>query len=213
MKYMALILLLGLFLTGCRSNIPQETDGLITTEDTQFSEEESSEPIQTDTLLEQGTADTESARILQQIWDGYPEEERFSVYGGRVDLAVTDGPGDLDITGTDELTTRYLLPEAQLGKVTEGASLCHLMNSNIFTSAVFRLAESSEARDFADSWREAIRENLWICGQPDRLLLAQVDENHILMAFGSQELMPAFEQRLLEVRPDSQVLYKEAIVA
>lgn len=211
------VMILGTAVAGCRSNVPQETNGSIVPTDTQTptsaptqqtTQTEFSEPI-----MQSGTADTDSARILQKVWDSYGEEDRFAVYGGSVEMSVSDGPGDLDMTAVEELTTRYLLPQEQLDMVTEGASLVHLMNNNIFTAVVFRLADSAQGKALADSWRNAIRDNRWICGQPDRLLMAQPDEAHILMAFGSQDAMTAFQEKLNAAYPDSQTLYQEAIVA
>ncbi len=218
MKPIAYILLAALLLgvlTGCRSNVPQETDGSIVPSATQTTPttEATIQTESSDPAAQTGTANTASAQILQTIWDSYPASERFSVYGGRVEMAVNDGPGDLDITNAEELTTRYLLPQDQLAMVTEGASLTHLMNSNIFTAVVFRLKDPGQSKALADAWRTAIRNNQWICGQPDRLLLIQADKDHVLMAFGSQDLMPAFEEKLKAAYPGSQVLHKEAIVA
>lgn len=214
--YLLLVVLLMASLTGCRRNVPQETDGSIVPTDSMGESTPTQSTHQTEPSepeIPQGTADTESARILKTIWDSYGEDERFAAYGGQVEMAVNDGPGDLDITATEELTTRYLLPQEQLAMVTEGASLVHLMNNNIFTAVVFRMNDGSQMKTVADAWHKAIRDNRWICGQPDRLLLAQVDDNHILMSFGSQDLMNGFEGKLKAAYPDSKMLYKEAIVA
>ncbi len=219
MKFIAYLLLAALLLTalaGCRSNVPQETQGSIIPSDTTEMTLPTKATEQTEASAPEptaGTADTDSAKILQKIWDSYGEDERFSVYGGRVEMAVNDGPGDLDMTAAEELTTRYLLPQDQVAAVTEGASLVHLMNNNIFTAVVFRLKDGGKGKALADAWKKAIQDNQWICGQPDRLLLVQVDDSHILMSFGSQDLMPAFEEKLKSAYPDSKVLHEEAIVA
>jgi len=208
------ILLLGTAVAGCRSNVPQETDGSIVPTDDQTP---SSDPTrQTDfsePLMQEGSADTDSAGILQKIWDSYGDNERFSVYGGSVEMSVSDGPGDLDMSAVEELTTRYLMPEDQLSMVTEGASLVHLMNNNIFTAVVVRLTDGAQAQSFANAWREIIRNNRWLCGQPDRLIIAQPDGEHILMAFGSQDAMMLFRGKLSAAFPGSKELYQEAIVA
>lgn len=211
--YLLLVVLLLASLSGCRRNVPQETDGSIVPTDSTGASTPTQSTHQTEPEIPVGTANTESARILNKIWESYGEDERFAAYGGQVEMAVNDGPGDLDITAAEELTTRYLLPQEQLAMVTEGASLVHLMNNNIFTAVVFRMKDGSQMKTLADAWHKAIQENRWICGQPDRLLLAQVDDNHILMSFGSQDLMNSFEGKLQSAYPDSKVLYKEAIVA
>lgn len=211
--YLLLVVCLLASLTGCRRNVPQETDGSIVPTDSTGESKPTQSTYHTEPEIPQGTAETESARILNKIWESYGEDERFAAYGGQVEMAVNDGPGDLDITATEEMTTRYLIPQEQLAMVTEGASLVHLMNNNIFTAVVFRVRDGSQMKTLADAWHKAIQENRWICGQPDRLLLAQVDDNHILMSFASQDLMSSFEGKLQTAYPTTKILYKEAIVA
>ncbi|MBE6976478.1 MAG: hypothetical protein E7439_04695 [Ruminococcaceae bacterium] len=215
MKIFALILscvlLLGAGLSGCRSNIPQETNGSIVPDE---QTKPSTKPTElTVPTMPMGMAESSSAKVLQNIWDKYPEAERFAVYGGAVEQSVADGPGDLDMSVTEELTTRYLLPEAQLGMVKEGASLVHLMNNNIFTAVVFGLADNTDVQGLAKAWRDSIHGTRWVCGQPDRMIMAQLENNHILMAFGSQDAMTAFRGRVAEAYPTAGFLYEEAIVA
>lgn len=158
-----------------------------------------------------GTSGTDSAAILEKIWGLFPEEERFAVYGGAMSHAVNDGPGDLDLKNTEELTGKYLLPEAQLSAIRDGASLVHMMNSNIFTAAAVRLGEGADVRTLADAWHDVIRQNRWICGQPDKLIMYRIGDQ-ILMAFGSSDAMQLWETRTVEAFPDGQVLYSEAVV-
>ena len=158
-----------------------------------------------------GTSGTDSAGILEKIWNLVPEEDRFAVYGGAMSHAVNDGPGDLDLKDTEELTGKYLLPEAQLAGIRDGASLVHMMNSNIFTAAAVRLDEGVDAQALAEAWRNVIRQNQWICGQPDKLVMYRIGDQ-ILMAFGSSDAMQLWEARTEEAFPDGQELYNEAVV-
>ena len=159
-----------------------------------------------------GTAGTGAAQLLEAIWDSYEQEERFAAYGGTVEHSVADAPGDLNMASADELTNAYLIPGDLLGQVEEGASLVHMMNSNIFTAAVLKMKPTGQLRAFADRWRSAIRENRWICGQPDRLLMLAVDEEHLLMAFGSSDAMEVFRSKAGQVYGQSRTLYDEPIV-
>ena len=212
MKVFALFLSCAMLLClfgGCRSNVPQETDGHITpTENSTVTTLPSQTTVPT---MPQGMAESNSAKILQKIWDLYPQEERFAVYGGAVEQAVADGPGDLDLTVTEELTARYMLPEDKLGKLREGASLVHLMNNNIFTAAVFGVQE--DVQNLAKAWRTSIQGTRWICGQPDRMILAQPEDGYLLMAFGSQDAMAGFKTKLAAAYPNAKILYEEAVVA
>ena len=52
-----------------------------------------------------------------------------------------------------------------------------------------------------------------IMAAANKLLIAQPDGNHILMAFGSQDAMSLFQNKLKAAYPDLKELYQEAIVA
>ena len=219
MKRTVAILLAALMtmlpLTGCRMGGNTDTTGTTqpSTEATQPSTEatqpstEATQPSTEDTL---GTGASSGAQILSAIWGAYADEERFAAYGGTVEHSVADAPGDLDMNNTEELTTKYLLPVEQLSKVKSAASLVHMMNSNIFTGVVFEV--DGDVKELADAIRQNVQKTQWICGQPDQLLMAQVEE-HLLMAFGSKDAMDVFRTKLSQVHSGTSVLYDEAITA
>lgn len=199
-------------LTGCRWGGQDDTTGQTdpsteatqpSTEATQPSETQSTE----DTL---GTGESSGAQILSAIWAAYGDEERFAAYGGTVEHSVADAPGDLDMNNTEELTTKYLLPMEQLSMVKSAASLVHLMNSNIFTGVVFEV--NGSVSELASAIRTNVQKTQWICGQPDQLLMAEV-EGHLLMAFGGKDAMDVFRSRLTQTHANASILYDEAVTA
>lgn len=212
MKKIAILLtvalLMSLVFTGCRSSQPEDTTGSTVPSITQT---QPSGTTQTQPSGVQGDV-SGSRQILEDIWAKYAENERFAVYGGTVDNSVSDGPGDLDMTNVEELTTAYLLPREQVESVEEGASMVHMMNNNIFTSAVFKLTATADEKTLVEAWRDNIQQNRWICGQPDRLLMVKVDDSHILMAFGSNEAMTTFQGKVSAIYADAQTLYDGAVV-
>lgn len=212
-KLFAFLLIAALIaaLTGCRPAAPADT-----TPSTQPSTAPTDTPTQgTTETPTQGTAgaETDSAKILANIWQAYAENERFAVYGGAVENSVADAPGDLDISNAEELTGRYLLPQEQLSSVKEAASMVHLMNNNIFTAVVFRLSDGAEMQTVAKALRDNVQGNQWICGQPDKLLVADMKDGHLLMVFGSNDAVNTFKAKLTGVYADATTLYEENIVA
>lgn len=211
MKKIAILLtvalLMSLVFTGCRNSQPEDTTGSTVPSITQ------TQPSTTQTQPSGVQGDVSGSRqILEDIWAKYAENERFAVYGGTVDNSVSDGPGDLDMTNVEELTTAYLLPREQVESVEEGASMVHMMNNNIFTGAVFKLTATADEKSLVEAWRDNIQQNRWICGQPDRLLMVKVDDSHILMAFGSNEAMTTFQGKVSAIYADAQTLYDGAVV-
>jgi hypothetical protein len=204
MKQIAMILCLLLLLTGC-VRAPQEsttTQPVITTPG----------PSQNGGTTVPGTSvDSDSVGVLEKIWGLYGDDDRFAVFGGSMEHAVDGMPGALDLTNSEEIVSKYLLPEAQLANVKEAASLMHMMNGNIFTAAVVTLGDGADGEAVAKAWREAIRQNRWICGQPDKMLMYRIGD-HVLMAFGNADAMDVFEAKTVEAFPDGNLLYKEAVV-
>ena len=215
MKRTVAILLAALMtmlpLTGCRFGGNEDTTGTTqpSTAPTQPSTQ-ATQPSTEDTQDTLGTETSSGAQILSAIWGAYADEERFAAYGGTVEHSVADAPGDLDMNNTEELTTKYLLPVEQLSKVKSAASLVHMMNSNIFTGVVFEV--DGNVKELADAIRQNVQKTQWICGQPDQLLMAQV-EGHLLMAFGGKDAMDIFRTKLSEVHSGASILYDEAITA
>ena len=208
--------LLAAMLTGCRmgsdpTDATNATDATVETQPTTQPTQAPTDPTQTEPQLS-GSAETSAATLLAAIWSQYGEDERFASYGGTVENSVADAPGDLDMTNTEELTSKYLLPHSVLEQVENGASLVHLMNNNIFTAAAFGMKQDADMKTQAKALRDNLQKTQWICGQPDRLLIAQVD-GHLLMVFAQKEAMETFQQKLQAVYPSASILYDEAVTA
>ena len=110
MKQIALILSLLLLLTGCVA-APQDgttTKPVITTPG----------PSQNGSTTVPGTSvDSDSVGVLEKIWGLYGDDDRFAVFGGSMEHAVDGMPGALDLTNSEEIVSKYLLPEAQIANV------------------------------------------------------------------------------------------------
>ena len=91
--------------------------------------------------------------------------------------------------------------------------MVHLMNNNIFTAVVLRLDESVTVQTVAKALRDNVQNNQWICGQPDKLLMADMNNAHLLMVFGSADTVDLFRGKLSGVYADATILYDENIVA
>jgi len=215
-KHIAYLLIAALLfcMTGCRGTEPTDTTGSTGPTQTNPSQTDPTGTTNTDpTGTTSGTEKTDPVGILSSVWEDFPEENRFAAYGGMMENPVDSAPGKLDLANTEEITSKYLVPQEQLAQVEEGASVVHMMNSNLFTAAVFKLSSGSDAEAFAKALRENIQKNQWICGQPDRLVVARPAEDTVLMAFGSEDAMKVFGGSFTRLYPDAKVFYDEAIVA
>lgn len=170
---------------------------------------------QKDSQAEQGGGQsqyTEALEVLNQVIEAYGEDELFSMYGGDQENAVMDGPGKFDIAKTEELESVYGLAADQSSNIEDAATMVHLMNANTFTGAVYRIKEGVDMNDFADALKSCILARQWICGQPDTLVLINVDGRYIITAFGEAGIIENFKTNALSALSGAQVI-TEAPVA
>ena len=201
-KLISLLLVLALaavMLAGCKEN---KTPG------------NASDGISTDA---QTAADTEPAEeesalaILEKIWALYEENERFAASGGDVDHSVADAPGSFDMSNAGDLNYFLHIPDGQIANIDEAATLTHMINLNSFTSGVVHLKPGVSASDLAKAVRDEIKEMRWMCGFPDRLMIATVGETYVLIAFGTEDYMSVFSAKLSAAFRGAQILYDEPI--
>ena len=149
-------------------------------------------------------------QIMEKIWSLFSEDEKFFAAGGDGENAVNDGPGNFGVDNAEGLTFQLMVPTEQIANIREAASLMHAMNTNTFTGAAFRLKDAGKAENFASAVRDAVQNNQWMCGYPDRLLIARISEEYVVSVFG-KEPMSTFEAKLKQAYPSAKILYNEAV--
>lgn len=154
----------------------------------------------------------EALDVWDAVVEAYDKEELFAVYGGDQEHAVMDAPGKFDLQKTDELETALGLPQSQWENIDDAASMVHMMNGNVFTGAVYRLKEGVDKNEFADAVKASMSGRQWMCGQPDKLLILEVDKAYVLTAYGDAEIMETFQEKALGALKDAQVLVEAPIV-
>ena len=158
-----------------------------------------------------GTEPESALSILQTVWNSFSDQEKFPVYGGDSENMTDGAPGDFSITDTDGLQYNLLVPATQLSSVEQAASMTHGMMVNNFTCGVFRLTEGKDAKLFADAMAEGIRNNQWLCGTPEQMLVATVGSRYVVMCFGLADVLSTFSGKLTTAYPGTQVLHNQAI--
>ena len=95
--------------------------------------------------------------------------------------------------------------------VADAATMIHMMNANTFTGAVLNLNEGVDKAAFAATAKDAVMNAQWMCGFPEKLIIADMGGQYLLMAYGINDAMGPFEAKLTEAYPTASVLYNEAI--
>lgn len=148
--------------------------------------------------------------ILENTWAGYAEEEKFPVIGGSMAAPVDNAPGAYDLAD-ENISFQLLIPAEQLESVTEAASMIHMMNANTFTCAAYKLADGVTAADFGAAMKDAVMNNQWMCGFPDRLLVKGFGDSYVVVAFGVNDAMDPFEKNLDAANPGMTTIASENI--
>ena len=151
--------------------------------------------------------------VLENIWANYGEDEKFAVIGGNMENPVDGAPGNYDMAYAENLTWNLLVPAEQLANVDEAATMIHMMNANTFTSAVLHLNEGEDVAAFAANAKECVMSAQWMCGFPEKLVIADMGGNYLLMAYGLNDAINPFEAKLAEAYPNANVICSQAIAA
>ena len=149
--------------------------------------------------------------VLETIWNAYGDDEKFAVIGGNIENVVDGAPGNYDLAYAENLTYNLLVPAELIANIDDAASMIHMMNANNFTSGVVHLTEGTDVAAFTEAMHTAISTNPWICGFPEKMIVAVIDGSYVLISFGVNDAMNPFEAHLTEVYANAEIIYNEAL--
>ena len=157
-------------------------------------------------------APASALEVLENIWGKYTDDEMFPIIGGNMESPVDGAPGNYDMAYAENLPYNLVVPEAELGNVTEAATMIHMMNANTFTAGVIKLADGVDVAAFAATMHDALVNNHWMCGMPEYMVIADMGGNYLLVAFGVNDAMTPFQAHLTEAYAGVNTLYSESMV-
>ena len=155
--------------------------------------------------------DEKAVEVLTAIWDNMDEEKKFFSMGGDMNNIVDGAPGAYSLEDVETLGVQLLVPAEEVTNITEAASLFHGMMLNNFTCGVFKVAEGVDAAAFAETMHNAVATARWMCGMPEKELIAVIGGQYVLMTFGINDAVNPFEAKLTEAYPEATVVYSQAI--
>ena len=135
------------------------------------------------------------------------EDEKFAVSGGDLspEHMKEDEPGVFSISDASELDRELGFPEAEISNITAAASLVHMMNANTFTCGAFQLKDGVDAAALAKKVEQNIQSRQWMCGFPDKLVIASAG-GCLVVLFGAEDLLDTFCGKLSAAYSDTTVL-------
>lgn len=145
--------------------------------------------------------------LLETLWD--MQEEKFPAFGGDAANMVADAPGAYGLEDTETLAVQLLVPQDKAGTIDEAASLFHGMMLNNFTCGAFH---TSDAAGLASALADAMQNNQWMCGFPEKGFVATLGEEYVVIAFGLQQVIDPLAANLQEAYPAAQFVFNDAIM-
>lgn len=156
---------------------------------------------------------TDSAQLLNMVWEKFDESQKFAAMGGDFNNLVDGAAGIFNVEDTENLTYMLYIPAENVSMIDEAASLIHAMNANTFTGAAFHLTDAGNADALAADLKDYILSTQWMCGFPDELAIYVVNGEYVVSAFGNAEIMENFKTKLSEVYGEGAVLVVEEKIA
>lgn len=160
---------------------------------------------------QKASAYKDSLEVLNDVVASYEKDDLFAMYGGDQEQAVMDAPGKFDIAKTEEMEMNLGVPKDWLSNIEDAASMVHMMNANTFTGAAYRLKDGADMDGFADAVAASLKEKQWVCGQPDTVIVIQVDASYVITAFGEGEMMERFKNNALSALSGAKVMLEESL--
>lgn len=152
---------------------------------------------------------TDSTELLTNVWAAYPGEV-FSVMGGDYETSVMNQPGVVDITNQETMESLLGMPQEGTDLINDAASLMHMMNANTFTAGAYRLNNSEDVQALADIMKDALMNRQWLCGIPEKMIIASVGSNYVVTVIGAADLLENFKTALTDTYAAT-ILYEEGI--
>ena len=136
--------------------------------------------------------------LLNAVWANYSDDDKFPAAGGDFDEAnmTEDAPGTF--------------PAADASKLSDAASLTHMMNANTFTAGAFHVASSSDVDSVVSDLKDNIMNRQWMCGFPDKLVILTLGD-YVVSCYGAEDLVDQFSGKVTETFADAAVVCDEAI--
>ena len=139
-----------------------------------------------------GSSSTSSAsygsalEVFNLYWDNVTE--KYPSIGGL--YAADNAPADLDLndaSAKDMVMYTFFVPEAVAGKVTECASMIHMMNGNVFSGLVMKI-DGMDTASAISALKDGIKGAQFMCGSPDQVYIAGYG-SYVFYAFGENSIM------------------------
>lgn len=133
--------------------------------------------------------------LLQIIFDKYnaaqaTDDTKLWVSGGNINNFETcnmEGPAAFVALADEDYNQNLGIPAAEASKIASAASMFNMMNANTFNCFTVQLTDGTDADAFVNTVKDSILSRQWICGSPEKLVIAKAPGNYVIVVWGVVE--------------------------
>ena len=181
------LVMLTMSFVACTGNGETTTEAPETTVAPETTEEVTEAPV----VLPYANA----AELLQIIFEKYnaaqaTDDTKLWVCGGNInnfDTCNPEGPAAFVALDNEDYNANLGIPAAEASKIASAASMFNMMNANTFNCFTVQLNEGVDADAFVSTLKDNILARQWICGAPEKLVIAKAPGNCIIAVWGVVE--------------------------
>ncbi len=158
-----------------------------------------SEAADNTTAEETTTAPAELAynsaeELLKLLMDAYnanaTEETMLYVCGGNpynFETTNPEGPAKFVALEDADYDANLGYPTADISKQDDAASMFNMMNMNVFNCYAVHFTNSADVDAMATAIKDNILARQWICGAPEKLVIAKMPGDYLVVVWGAVE--------------------------
>ncbi len=149
--------------------------------------------------------------VLNTVWNSYAEDEKFFAMGGDYENMVDNAPGAVDVSNAETMQALLVCPADAAAMVDGAASLIHGMIANNFTAGAYHIKDGADQAAFVSAMQTAVKGNQWMCGFPEKLIIATLASDYVVVAFGTGDLIETFKTKLTAAYDVTTIAVEEAL--
>lgn len=185
------LLMLTMCFVACNNQDGNADDTTTPADDTA----DTTTPVVEDTTPAPELAYKSALEMLQIIFDKYnaaqaTDDTKLWVCGGNVNNFETtnpEGPAAFVALDNEDYNQNLGFPAAEAGKIVSAASMFNMMNANTFNCFTIQLTEDTDVDATINTLKDNILARQWICGSPEKLVIAKAPGNYIIAVWGVVE--------------------------
>ena len=132
--------------------------------------------------------------LLKLLMDAYnataTEETMLYVCGGNpynFETTNPEGPAKFVALEDGDYDANLGYPTADISKQDDAASMFNMMNINVFNCYAVHFTNSADVDAMATAIKDNILARQWICGAPEKLVIAKMPGDYLVVVWGAVE--------------------------